>query len=145
MTDNFREPGEFGDGARVSPVGRPPGESGAELLPCPFCGAECERGSRKINPWARCPTEGCSGRSMPVIQLDSADSVAAWNRRAPDRALLDRIEELEGRVRDLDKEASDARVIIGRHKTLMAEAARVLDETREQRDRARKALSGEKP
>lgn len=76
-------------------------------------------------------------------ELDAMFAVAAQPSTV--LALLDRIEELEGRVRDIDKEASDARAIIGRHKTLMAEAARALDETREQRDRARKALSGEKP
>jgi len=45
-------------------------------------------------------------------------------------ALMEENERLRERCKGLDKEASDGRVIAGRSKTLMSEAAMVLDETR---------------
>lgn len=57
-------------------------EQAVALLPCPFCGNELTRGSRRINPHARCSTEGCYGAKMPVVNLDAPDSVSAWNTRA---------------------------------------------------------------
>lgn len=54
-----------------------------DLLPCPFCGRPLTRGSRQINPHARCTTEDCYGNKMPVVNLDVPASVSAWNKRAP--------------------------------------------------------------
>lgn len=52
-----------------------------DLLPCPFCGLPLTRGSRPINPNARCTTEDCYGGKMPVVNLDVPASVSAWNKR----------------------------------------------------------------
>jgi hypothetical protein len=54
------------------------------LRPCPHCGKELTRGSRKINPYAKCETEGCWGQKGPVVPLDVPNYVVAWNRRADD-------------------------------------------------------------
>jgi hypothetical protein len=59
-----------------------------ELLPCPFCGNQLRRSPAKINPSARCVTEGCYGAKMPVVNLDVPADVAAWNRRAGYSAAL---------------------------------------------------------
>jgi len=53
-----------------------------DLLPCPFCGQQLARGSRRINRYARCTTEDCYGAKAPVVNLDVPGSVAAWNKRA---------------------------------------------------------------
>lgn len=57
-----------------------PGEG--ELLPCPFCGNALDVRRRKSNPYARCATEGCKGKQLPLLNLDLPDDIAAWNRRA---------------------------------------------------------------
>lgn len=62
-----------------------------ELKPCPFCG------SSNVDPegWAALGTR--STRHGPACDDcgASAESVAAWNRRAPDTALLEQVKEGE--------------------------------------------------
>lgn len=53
-----------------------------QLLPCPFCGCQLARNDRKHNPYARCPTEGCKGAQLPLLNLDQPDDVKAWQARA---------------------------------------------------------------
>lgn len=52
-----------------------------KLAPCPFCGSALHVRSG-VNPRAQCPTEGCFGRKMPVVNLDVLEDVVAWNTRA---------------------------------------------------------------
>jgi len=51
------------------------------LLPCPFCGEYPHKVVRKVNPRASCKTEGCIASKLPVINLDSKESIDAWNTR----------------------------------------------------------------
>lgn len=62
-----------GDDAKLGPA--------PKLEPCPFCGKELAVKWRKLNPSARCMTEGCWGAKMPGVQLDIPEYVAAWNTR----------------------------------------------------------------
>lgn len=55
-----------------------------ELKPCPFCGAVLDAQWDRPNPKARCCTEGCKGRQLPVLNLDAPEDIAAWNTRAVD-------------------------------------------------------------
>lgn len=61
-----------------------PSSSGTTtLLPCPFCGQELARKTGRINPLARCITEGCVvAAKMSVINLDDPVDVERWNTRA---------------------------------------------------------------
>lgn len=52
------------------------------LLPCPFCGHDLDAKWNRPNPKARCLTEGCKGRQLPVLNLDHPDDITAWNQRA---------------------------------------------------------------
>ena len=52
------------------------------LEPCPYCGEPLTTVWRKINPRASCKTEGCFGRKMAVVNIDDAEDIEAWNRRA---------------------------------------------------------------
>lgn len=93
------------------PVGRLSGEGAAELLPCPFCGNidRLEVVPFDAEPYfpgfiVRCNASGFDGDPRKGCGCNTgwaeteAEAVDAWNRRAPDRALLDRIEELEAAV-----------------------------------------------
>lgn len=51
------------------------------LAPCPFCGCDLDAQWNRPNPKARCRTDGCKGRQLPVLNLDQADDIAAWNHR----------------------------------------------------------------
>ncbi len=53
-----------------------------DLLPCPFCGQPLHAKVNRPNPSARCVTEGCKGRQLPVLNLDQPADIAAWNTRA---------------------------------------------------------------
>ncbi|HDR9065529.1 TPA: Lar family restriction alleviation protein [Burkholderia contaminans] len=53
------------------------------LEPCPFCGNELHVKANRANPSARCVTDGCKGKQLPVLNLDQPEDIAAWNRRAP--------------------------------------------------------------
>lgn len=67
----------------VTTLLQPPStDEAVTLAPCPFCGRDLTRGSRRINPHARCTTADCYGAKMPVVNLDVPDSVSAWNTRA---------------------------------------------------------------
>ncbi len=52
------------------------------LMPCPFCGNEIEAKWRRLNPMARCITQGCKGSQLPALNLDMPDDIDAWNVRA---------------------------------------------------------------
>lgn len=52
------------------------------LEPCPFCGLALYALWDRKNPKARCRTEGCKGAQLPTLNLDSAEDIAAWNKRA---------------------------------------------------------------
>lgn len=57
------------------------------LKKCPFCGIRPTatiRGPGMIanNPKAKCYTDDCMGRKLPVISLDVQSDVDAWNTRA---------------------------------------------------------------
>jgi len=59
----------------------------ANLLACPFCGEKLVasirgNGGTAVNPKAKCETEDCMGSKLPVIGLDVASQVHAWNTRA---------------------------------------------------------------
>lgn len=160
------------------PVGRPSGERGTELLPCPFCGEHLQLSPEGVAVrWWKHPASRCPGMVLQSIEawpeMDQ-DAIAAWNRRTrtPERALLDRIEELEGALRpfvDLVKSHDDAGVSFLRSDQADAAARLTYDELAElfapahevpltdgamrspikitwgDFRRARKALSGEKP
>lgn len=51
------------------------------LEPCPFCGASLFAQWDRKNPKAKCPTEGCKGAQLPVLNLDVPADIAAWNTR----------------------------------------------------------------
>lgn len=53
------------------------------LEPCPFCGQPLTLKIARANPSGRCKTPECTGASLPVLNLDEPDKIAAWNRRAP--------------------------------------------------------------
>lgn len=53
------------------------------LAPCPFCGHELAALWDRKNPSARCSTESCKGAQLPLLDLDRAEDIAAWNRRSP--------------------------------------------------------------
>jgi len=53
-----------------------------KLAPCPFCGCALDAEWNRPNPKARCRTEGCKGRQLPVLNLDVPDDIVAWNTRA---------------------------------------------------------------
>lgn len=59
--------------------------SGAELLPCPFCGGRVTAEVRPINykrrsVWIICPTKGCA---MALAEHRSVhEAITAWNTRA---------------------------------------------------------------
>ncbi|WP_226257593.1 Lar family restriction alleviation protein [Burkholderia cepacia] len=57
-------------------------DAATNLLPCPFCGHDLHVKVNRPNPSARCTTEGCKGRQLPVLNLDQPEDVAAWNTRA---------------------------------------------------------------
>lgn len=59
------------------------------LKPCPLCGHALEVKARKNNPYARCATEGCKGKQLPLLNLDVPEDIAAWNCRADDAAHAD--------------------------------------------------------
>lgn len=52
------------------------------LHPCPFCGEALQINQRKHNPFARCATAGCVGGKLPLLNIELAEDVEAWNRRA---------------------------------------------------------------
>ena len=52
------------------------------LKPCPFCGNPLTLKVGRANPSGRCETEGCTAASLPVLNLDDPQRIAAWNRRA---------------------------------------------------------------
>lgn len=52
------------------------------LKPCPFCGNPLTLKVGRANPSGRCETEGCIAASLPVLNLDDPQRIAAWNRRA---------------------------------------------------------------
>jgi hypothetical protein len=58
-------------------LGPPP-----SLSDCPFCGNPPAVTWRRSNPKAGCATPACWGSKLPVICLDDAEQVAAWNMRA---------------------------------------------------------------
>lgn len=84
-TFNFREPGEFGDGATMTPTTIGANELRA-ILPCPFCGevkrvwpqngniGSYEKGWHQLI-W--CENCGATSREWPT----EAEAIAAWNRR----------------------------------------------------------------
>lgn len=51
------------------------------LEPCPFCGNPLKEDWRKYNPHARCVTEGCKGKQLPLLNLDQQDDIDRWNTR----------------------------------------------------------------
>lgn len=51
------------------------------LEPCPFCGLPLKEDWRKYNPHARCVTEGCKGKQLPLLNLDLPDDIERWNTR----------------------------------------------------------------
>ncbi len=51
------------------------------LAPCPFCASPLSIGRNRVNPHARCVTDGCFGNKMPVVNLDVPSDVVAWNTR----------------------------------------------------------------
>ena len=51
------------------------------LLPCPFCGNPPFVVWRRINPRSGCKTDGCLGRRLPYLSLDSDGDLIAWNTR----------------------------------------------------------------
>ena len=53
-----------------------------ELKPCPFCGCALDAQWDRPNPKARCRTDGCKGKQLPVLNLDVPEDIAAWNARA---------------------------------------------------------------
>lgn len=53
-----------------------------KLHPCPFCGEALQINQRKHNPFARCATAGCVGGKLPLLNIELAEDVEAWNRRA---------------------------------------------------------------
>jgi hypothetical protein len=115
----------------------PSAESGrAEILACPFCGGEAFVGADD----AGYPEVKCIGECHPADT--EAEAIAAWNRRTPDRALLDRIEELEAAVVPLIDQAEHCALgaSIKPPRNLGASMHRLV----ELAAIARKALSGEK-
>lgn len=62
---------------------RPAVDGGARdgLEPCPFCAKPPLVSRNKINPSARCVTEGCYGTRMSVVNLDDPEWVESWNTR----------------------------------------------------------------
>lgn len=69
-------------------LSKPEAQSIADsLLACPFCGHRLTvkikgAGAHALNPTARCATEHCMGKRLPVICLDVPGDVSAWNTRA---------------------------------------------------------------
>jgi len=51
------------------------------LEPCPFCGNPLKEEWRKFNPHARCVTENCKGKQLPLLNLDQQDDIDRWNTR----------------------------------------------------------------
>jgi uncharacterized Zn finger protein len=142
------------------PVGSPLAESGrVELLPCPFCGGDANAyvsAGDAVVECIDCGAELSQGADDEDYH-DTSAIVARWNRRAPDRALLDRIEELEGALRDADAELLEAadkfNVIHHNHPGKAVSkyqeqdkqfCASLSDRMMAAHSRARKALSGEK-
>ena len=52
------------------------------LEPCPFCGSHLLQKVGRCNPSARCTTDGCKGKQLPVLNLDMPSDIDAWNTRA---------------------------------------------------------------
>lgn len=70
-------------------IGRPLGENqpsaasaGYDLKPCPFCGKKLFIVDRKNNPYARCSSDECYGRKLPLLNLDDPGAIKAWNKRS---------------------------------------------------------------
>jgi len=59
-----------------------PAQGATALADCPFCAKPLYQKRGKINPYAKCKTEGCFGGKMPVISLDVPSDIEAWNTRA---------------------------------------------------------------
>lgn len=69
------------------------------LKGCPFCGKQLTlhmrgAGDKAFNPYASCKTDRCYGSKLPVLCLDVAEDVHAWQQRESavrqdDKALLD--------------------------------------------------------
>ena len=53
-----------------------------ELRECPFCGNALVQHRDRMNPYARCETSGCFMQRCPVVNLDYAPDIEAWNTRA---------------------------------------------------------------
>lgn len=82
------------------------------LLACPFCGRAPLSVWRAVNPMAACQTDKCIARLLPVILLDDADSVAAWNARPDagsdvgpslDARRLDWLQAHDGQFHNIDR------------------------------------------
>ncbi|MDO9252580.1 MAG: hypothetical protein Q7U48_13655 [Hydrogenophaga sp.] len=52
------------------------------LEPRPFCGSHLLQKVGRCNPSARCTTDGCKGKQLPVLNLDIQSDIDAWNTRA---------------------------------------------------------------
>ena len=52
-----------------------------QLLPCPWCGRALVEYRNRMNPYARCETAGCFMHRCPVVNLDYALDIEAWNTR----------------------------------------------------------------
>lgn len=62
-------------------------DGGRGLLACPFCGNQLARKIGRINPLARCVTDGCIvNAKMAVVNLDDPIDVERWNTRAAAQA-----------------------------------------------------------
>lgn len=58
------------------------GRRSQPIKPCPWCGVALNIRATGANPRAKCVTDGCFGQKLPVVNLDVAEDVAAWNRRS---------------------------------------------------------------
>lgn len=59
-----------------------PSDDPGHIKPCPFCGQDLDVRNTPNNPKARCRTEGCKGKQLPVLRIDDPSDIEAWNRRA---------------------------------------------------------------
>ena len=56
-------------------------EQKVQLLPCPWCGNALVERRNRMNPYASCETAGCFMQRCPVVNLDYAPDIEAWNTR----------------------------------------------------------------